>query len=49
MQGPVIADVVDVQNNGFANSWPPLTGVFDGLPTTGTLETTVELLPDWSG
>ena len=49
MQGPVIADVVDVQNNGFANSWPPLTGVFDGLPTTGTLEPTVELLPDWSG
>jgi hypothetical protein len=49
MQGPVIADVVDVQNNGFAHTWPPLTGVFDGLPTTGTPETTVELLPDWSG
>jgi Tfp pilus assembly protein PilX len=49
MQGPVIADVVDVQNNGLAATWPALTGLFEGLPTTGVQESTVELLPDWSG
>jgi Tfp pilus assembly protein PilX len=49
MQGPVIADLVDVQNNGLANTWPELTGLFDGLPTTGVSQSTVELLPDWSG
>jgi Tfp pilus assembly protein PilX len=49
MQGPVIANVIDVQNNGFANTWPPLTELNDGMPTNVPEEHTVELLPDWTG
>jgi hypothetical protein len=49
MQGPVIADVIDVQNNGFSNTWPALTELNDGMPTNVPPEHTVELLPDWSG
>jgi Tfp pilus assembly protein PilX len=49
MQGPVIANVVDVQNSGFSATWPPLTELNDGMPSNGSGETTVELLPDWSG
>jgi Tfp pilus assembly protein PilX len=49
MQGPVIADIVDVQNHGLSASWPALTSLFDGLPSNGSGESTVELLPDWTG
>jgi Tfp pilus assembly protein PilX len=49
MQGPVIADVVDVQNSGFSATWPALTDLNDGMPANDTGDPTVELLPDWSG
>jgi Tfp pilus assembly protein PilX len=49
MQGPVIADVVDVQNSGFSSTWPAINDLLDGVPTNVPSEKTVELLPDWSG
>jgi hypothetical protein len=33
MHGPVVASVVDVQNNGFPAGWPGLTSLFDGMPS----------------
>jgi hypothetical protein len=33
MHGPVVAGVVDVQNNGMPASWPPLTSLLDGTPS----------------
>jgi Tfp pilus assembly protein PilX len=48
MHGPVVAGVVDVQNNGMPASWPPLTSLLDGTPSNVGL--TANYVPgSWRG
>jgi Tfp pilus assembly protein PilX len=50
LHGPTIGEVLDVQNNGFPASWPPLTSVLPGMPqnpSTGGTVTFVE--GSWRG
>jgi Tfp pilus assembly protein PilX len=48
MHGPVMAGVVDVQNNGMPASWPPLTSLSDGVPSN--VGRTAILVPgSWRG
>jgi Tfp pilus assembly protein PilX len=48
MHGPVMAGVVDVQNNGMPASWPPLTSLSDGAPSN--VGRTAILVPgSWRG
>jgi hypothetical protein len=50
MHGPVIATVVDVQNNGLPDDWPPLTSLLDGMPRNSTTTWTVTPVPgSWRG
>jgi cytoskeletal protein CcmA (bactofilin family)/Tfp pilus assembly protein PilV len=35
MQGPVIAESLDIQNAGLVGSWPPITGLLPGMPSNG--------------
>ena len=32
MQGPVVAQSLDIQNAGFVGSWPPFSGLLPGMP-----------------
>lgn len=36
MQGPVVADVIDVQNNGFPTSWTSITSLIPGMPSSSS-------------
>jgi hypothetical protein len=50
MHGPVIAEALDVQNNGLPSSWPTITSVLNGLPQNPTSTYTVTPVPNsWRG
>jgi Tfp pilus assembly protein PilX len=48
MHGPVIAGQVEVSNNGFPASWPPLTSLPDGTPSNTGLRP-VLVAGSWRG
>jgi hypothetical protein len=50
MHGPVIADALDVQNNGLPSAWPTITSVLNGMPQNPTSTYTVTPVPNsWRG
>jgi Tfp pilus assembly protein PilX/cytoskeletal protein CcmA (bactofilin family) len=50
MQGPVIAESLDIQNAGLVGSWPPITGVLPGMPSNSGGAGYVRRVPgSWRG
>ena len=50
MQGPVLAESLDVQNAGLIASWPPFTGLLPGMPSNNGSTGYVKLVPgSWRG
>jgi Tfp pilus assembly protein PilV len=47
--GPVVANVVDAQNNGFPAGWPPLTSLDDGMPQNPSTPEVKLVGGSWSG
>jgi hypothetical protein len=50
MHGPVIADALEVLNNGLPAAWPTVTSVLNGMPQNPTSTYTVTPVPNsWRG
>jgi cytoskeletal protein CcmA (bactofilin family) len=50
MQGPVIAESLDIQNAGFIGPWPAFTGLLPGMPSNAGATPYVRRVPgSWRG